>query len=99
MLRDRGARLRMPFGLETARFHSARGFAIRPLSVCGFSLFVCNQERQEGKAVSSDDEKDFDDGWTANPEDIPELRELRELAAEKTKARKKERKWKEPWEQ
>jgi hypothetical protein len=49
--------------------------------------------------VSSDDEKNVDDGWTANPQDIPEIRELHELAAEKVKALKKERKWKEPWEQ
>jgi len=51
--------------------------------------------------MSSDDEKDFDNdsGWTAEAEDIRELRGLRESAAEKAKALKKERKWKEPWEQ
>ena len=85
--------------METAGLHRARRVAVRSFGICRFSLIVCNEEHEKEPAMSSDDEKDVDNGWTANPEDIPEIRELRELAAEKTKALKKERRWKEPWEQ
>ena len=55
--------------------------------------------------MSAGDQKraeDVDDGWTANPEDIAEVRELREsrqVEAKKLESLKRERRWKEPWEQ
>jgi hypothetical protein len=41
---------------------------------------------------------DVDDGWTADPRDIPELRELESKKAERAKPLKAERRWIEPWE-
>jgi hypothetical protein len=51
--------------------------------------------------MSNIDDRDVDDaedGWTADPRDIPEVRELESKKAERAKPLKAERRWKEPWE-
>jgi hypothetical protein len=53
--------------------------------------------------VSRADEMDddVDDGWTAEPRDIPEVRELESNKAERARQRqlKAEGRWREPWEE
>ena len=50
-------------------------------------------------SVDDRDHDEVDDGWTANPGDISEVRQLESKKAERAKLKAAGRGWKEPWEQ
>jgi hypothetical protein len=49
--------------------------------------------------VDDRDADEVDDGWIADPRDIPEVRELESKKAERGKLKAEGKRWKEPWEQ